>query len=73
MCLIVLLPSPPGLEHCLPTIPLHLGDKALVHLNAENVPVLSWNAKSEAAENVEEVQMQLRLGLHPQGDAENAS
>lgn len=49
---------PPRMECCLPSIPFHLGDKVLVHLSAENVPVLSWNAKSEAAENVEkEVQV----------------
>lgn len=48
---------PPRLEHRLPTIPLHTGDKIFVHLNAEYVPVPSWNAKSEVTENVEEVQM----------------
>lgn len=47
---------PPWLERCLPTFPLHLWDQILVHLNAEYVPVLSWNAKSEATENVGELQ-----------------
>lgn len=66
MCLIILLPSPPGLECRLPTFALRLWGKVLVQLSAEYVPVLSWDAKSEATENVEELQTWLRLGLHPQ-------
>lgn len=66
---------PSRLEHCLPSIPFHLGDKVFVHLNAEYVPGQSWNAKSEAAENNGGGSDVAEVGSSPTRlcDAENAS